>query len=105
MCGNYWIPFREKLIDKYKQLMIEEALNNKYNVIVDDTNLNSKTIQNLEKIANKFNANIKYKEFIISYKEAVKRDQNRDLKIGEDAIRMFYRKYYSNMLQTELNEL
>lgn len=37
--------------------------------------------------------------------EAIKRDKNRDLQVGEDTIRMFYRKYYPEMLQTELDEL
>lgn len=41
----------------------------------------------------------------MSYNEAVKRDKNRDLQVGEDTIRMFYRKYYPNVLKEELNEL
>ena len=85
--------------------MIEEALTNGYNVVIDATNLNPKTKAKWEEIASKFNANIQYKEIVIPYYEAIKRDKNRDLQVGEDTIRMFYRKYYPEMLQTELNEL
>lgn len=105
MCGNYWIPSREKLINIYEQLMVEEALNKGYDVVVDSTNLNPKTKSKWEEIASKFNAKLKYKEFLIPYKEAIKRDKNRELQVGEDTIRMFYRKYYPNLLSQELNEI
>lgn len=105
MCGDYWVPSREKLISIYEKLMIEEALTNGYNVVIDATNLNPKTKAKWEEIASKFNANIQYKEIVIPYYEAIKRDKNRDLQVGEDTIRMFYRKYYPEMLQTELDEL
>lgn len=85
--------------------MIKEALSNNYNVIIDATNLNPKTRAKWEGIASNFDADVKYKEILVPYKEAVKRDKNRDLQVGEDTIRMFYRKYYPDMLKEELNEL
>lgn len=79
--------------------MIKEALSNGYNVIIDSTNLNHKTKAKWEKLAANF------KEFIIPYKEAIKRDKHRNLQIGEDTIRMFYRKYYPDLLSQELDEI
>lgn len=105
MCGNYWVPSREKLITIYEDTMVKEALSNNYNVIIDATNLNPKTKAKWEEMASNFDAEIKYKEILVSYNEAIKRDKNRDLQVGEDTIRMFYRKYYPNMLKEELNEL
>lgn len=105
MCGNYWVPSREKLISIYEELMIKEALSNGYNVIIDSTNLNHKTKAKWEKLAANFNAKLEYKEFIIPYKEAIKRDKHRNLQIGEDTIRMFYRKYYPDLLSQELDEI
>lgn len=107
MCGDYWSPFREKseIITEYEELMVRQALKHNYNVIIDATNLNPKTQNKWKKIASEFNVNIDFKSFIVSYKEAVQRDKNRSLSIGEDTIRMFYRKYYPESLQTELNEL
>ena len=84
--------------------MIEEALTNGYNVVIDATNLNPKTKAKWEEIASKFDADLQYKEILIPYKEAVKRDKNRDLQVGEATIRMFYRKYYPELLAQELNE-
>lgn len=105
MCGDYWIPSREHLISIYEELMIRNALTNNYNVIVDATNLNLKTKHKWETIAKEYNAEIKYKEFIVPYHIAVERDKNRDLMVGEDTIRTFYRKYYPDLLSQELNEI
>lgn len=105
MCGNYWVPSREKLISIYEKLMIEEALANGYNVVIDATNLNPKTKDKWEALASKFDAELQYKEILVPYKEAVKRDKNRDLQVGEDTIRTFYRKYYPELLAQELDEI
>ena len=93
MCGDYCIPSREKLLNT-----LEET-------IIDATNLNPKTRAKWEEIASNFDANIEYKEIVIPYKEAVKRDKNRDLQVGEDTIRIFYRKYYPELLKQELDEI
>lgn len=105
MCGQYWVPSRENLINIYERAMVEEALANDYNVVIDATNLNPKTQAKWKSIAQAFGATLKYKEFIIPYKEAVKRDNNRELKVGEDTIRHFYRRYYPELLSEELNEI
>ena len=98
MCGDYWVPSREYLISIYEELMIKNALANNYNVIIDATNLNPKTKNKWENIAKEYNAEVEYKEFIVPYKTAIERDKNRLLKVGEDTIRMFYKKYYKHLL-------
>lgn len=105
MCGKYWVPSREDLISKYEESMINIALAHNYNVIIDATNLNPKTLNKWKRIASNFVAKFETKEFFISFKEAVKRDKNRDLQVGEDTILGFYRKYYSEQLKQELDEL
>ena len=98
MCGDYWVPSREYLISIYEELMIKNALANNYNVIIDATNLNPKTKNKWENIAKEYNAEVEYKEFIVPYETAIERDKNRLLKVGEDTIRMFYKKYYKHLL-------
>lgn len=105
MCGKYWVPSREDLISKYEESMINIALAHNYNVIIDATNLNPKTLNKWRRIAYNFAAKFETKEFFISFKEAVKRDKNRDLQVGEDTILGFYRKYYPEQLKQELDEL
>lgn len=98
MCGDYWIPSREHLISIYEELMIRNALANNYNVIIDATNLNPKTKSKWENIAAEYNAEVEYKEFIVPYEIAVERDKNRQLKVGENTIHTFYKKYYKHLL-------
>ena len=105
MCGKYWVPSREDLISKYEESMINIALVHNYNVIIDATNLNPKTLNKWQRIAFNFAAKFETKEFFISFKEAVKRDKNRDLQVGEDVILGFYRRYYPERLKQELDEL
>ena len=105
MCGKYWVLSREDLISKYEESMINIALAHNYNVIIDATNLNPKTMSRWRGIAANFNVKLETKEFYIPFKEAVKRDKNRDLQVGEDVILGFYRRYYPERLKQELDEL
>ena len=105
MCGKYWVPSREDLISAYEESLISIALNRKYNVIIDATNLNHETISKWRRIASNFNAKLETKEFYVPFEEAVKRDKNRDLQVGEDVILGFYRRYYPERLKQELDEL
>ena len=105
MCGNYWGPSREKLINIYEEIMVSEALQNGYNVVIDATNLNPKTKTKWVSIALKFNVEVQYREFIVSYNEAIKRDKERDLQVGEETIRRFYRIYYPWLLQQDIDEI
>lgn len=98
MCGDYWVLTRESLINVYEETLIREALKKGYNVVIDSTNLNPKTITKWKNIALEFNCNLQFKEFIIPYNEAIKRDKSRNLIVGEDTIRSFYLKYYPGYL-------
>lgn len=75
MCGDYWVLTRESLINIYEETLVKEALNKGYNVIIDATNLNPKTITKWTKIASDFDCDLRFKEFIIPYMEAIKRDK------------------------------
>ena len=83
--GKYvYTPENEKMIvDKEKELIIS-ALSDGKNVIIDDTNLNPKTIQMWEELVKEFNkthdsihATIQYKEFYVSYETAITRSKAR----------------------------
>jgi len=93
MLGTYWVPDREPLVSEIEMFMIEEALNRKYDVIIDATNLNPKTIKKWNRIAKEWDAEITYKKFPIALEEAIERDKNRERTVGEDTIRYFYNKY------------
>lgn len=100
MCGSYWIPERESFITTIRNNFIHLAMINKKDIVIDDMNLNSKTIAHYEKVVNEHNTycdnkyTIEYKQFFdVSVEECVRRDSFRDNPVGEQVIRSTYKRY------------
>lgn len=55
-------------------------------IIVDDTNLNPKTITRWRELANKVDAKLEYMHMDTSIEECIKRDQEREKKVGRSVI-------------------
>lgn len=91
--GDYWIPEQEKFISELEVFHIRKALEYGLNVIIDATNLNPKTLKKWEDIVAELEVEIEYKEFKISYEEAVERDSKRSRPVGEKVIKTFFDKY------------
>lgn len=96
--GDYWIPEQENYISEVEEFQIKSALNNNLNVIIDATNLNPKTIEKWEKIAQEHSATLEYKLFEIPYKEALERDSKRAKPVGKKVIDRFYRMYCPHLM-------
>lgn len=97
MLGIYWIPKRENLVTIIEENMITAALSEGFNVIVDATNLNPKTIARWNELVAKFdNVEIETKEFKISLRKAIFRDWKRGLfggrSVGKKVVKRFYYK-------------
>lgn len=88
---------KEKLVEQIELISIGYAFNQKYNVIVDDTNLNPKKINKLKAIAKQYNADVDYKLISTDVEECIRRDALRERPVGEDVIRRFYEKYHENL--------
>lgn len=99
MRGEYWIPEQEGLITNFERCCIVSALQSGYNLVLDSTNLNQKTLKSLETLINmskkdaETNIEIEYKIFKIPLEEAIRRDKLRENGVGEKVIRDFYSKY------------
>lgn len=92
MRGIYWLPKMEGMITAWEDACICEALK-EYNVIVDATNLNPKTVAWLENIAKGFGAEIEAKVFDTPLDVCIMRDSCRDDYVGEKVIRDMSVKY------------
>lgn len=73
---------REKEVTKYQHSVIKHCIDNNKSIIISDTNLNSKTREDLKSVCNENNYKIEYKEFPISYEEAIERN----IKRGENSV-------------------
>lgn len=114
--GKYvYTPENEKkVVDKEKELILM-SLNEGENVIIDDTNLAQKTLDMWEDLVKEFNethdnihATIRYKEFYVSFEEAMKRSKARrdagGLYISHDQMLKFYKSYYPEAIHDELSD-
>lgn len=85
-------PKIEDLVTTLVNKTIEQSLAKKLNVIIDNTNVNVKYINGfIDKF--KYSADIDYRVFDISLKKAIERDNNREMKVGEDVIKRMYKQY------------
>ena len=105
MLGIYWVPSRENLINKIYDNFMNEAMLAGYDIVIDNMNLNKKTISEIEQYVIGFNEWIKlspldihyeieYKTFFgIPLETLIERDSKRENPVGEKAIRDIYNKY------------
>lgn len=97
--GKYWVPSRENLVTRVENKMIDIALAENYNVIIDAVNLNPKTIAKFDQYK-RVNVEVIYKHFETSFWKCIFRDWKRGLfggrKVGYKVIKSFYDRYYKN---------
>jgi predicted kinase len=85
-------PKVEDLITTLVNQAITKTLTRKLNVIVDATNVREKYINEFIDTF-KYMADIDYRVFDISLDKAIERDNNRQMKVGEEVIKRMYNNY------------
>ena len=95
MLGKYWVPSREKLVQHIQEEALIEALNREFDVVIDNTNLNNKVLDQFNRLIRTFeDYEIEYKDFFDTpLSVCIERDKNRDLQVTEKVIRSFYNNY------------
>ena len=95
MLGKYWVPSREKLVQEIQFDAIVEALCREFDVVIDNTNLNKKVLDQFNRLIKTFeDYEIEYKDFFDTpLSVCIERDKNRDLQVTEIVIRSFYNNY------------
>lgn len=105
--GGEFSKSREKAVFKLEDQRIIEALHNGKNVVVDDTNLNSRHIDRIKTdIADSgVKAEIEWKEFIVTLPELIERDKKRgEASVGAGVIRRMWRQYYAPLIYSDNTE-
>ena len=103
MRGDYWVPNQESLITEMEDYCFTAALIRGFNVILDSTNLNPKTIAKFERIIETRNKQleneggekyeIEYKIFNTPLNVCIERDSKRERPVGKGIITSFYNRY------------
>ena len=106
MFGVYWIPSREPLLTEVTRRAVEEAMSRGYDIVIDNMNLNPKTIKYWEQFVHTNNLDpdsysyeIEFKDFFIPLEECIKNDAKRANPMGEKVIRDTWRRY-KHFIQT-----
>lgn len=98
MLGKYWVPEREKLVKVIQDNAIARAIQYGFDIIIDNTNLNPKTLEQLTKLITECGLHvtnlIEYKDFFDTpLSTCIERDKNRELQVTEKVIRGFFERY------------
>lgn len=95
MLGKYWVPSREKLVQEIQFDAIVESLCRKFDVVIDNTNLDKKVLEEFDRLIKTFeDYKIEYKDFFDTpLSVCIERDKNRDVQVTEKVIRNFYNNY------------
>lgn len=107
MLGDYWVPPRESLINRIFDSFLNHAMLNKYDIVIDNMNLNKKDVADIINYVQEFNKwvslskdpyeyKIEMKDFFdVSLKTCIERDSKRPNPLGEKVITGIYNKYKS----------
>lgn len=95
MLGKYWVPSREKLVQEIQFDAIVESLCRKFDVVIDNTNLDKKVLEKFDRLIKTFeDYEIEYKDFFDTpLSVCIERDKTRDVQVTEKVIRNFYNNY------------
>lgn len=103
--GVYWVPSREKLINSIKDDFAKNAIKYKYDIIVDNMNLNPKEDAYWQKIADDNDYDIEREYFLTPLKECIRRDSLRENPIGAKIIRATYAHYHKFLESKRFQEI
>lgn len=106
MLGEYWVPSREGIVSSLKKEFVYSSMMLRYDIIIDNMNLNPKEVEFFENIVENWNNpkgvlsdvvresyTIEFKDFFIPLQECIDRDSKRLNPTGEEVIRKTYEKY------------
>lgn len=103
MLGKYWVPSREKLVKCLYDRFLLDSMAHKYDIVIDNMNLNPKTVSEIESEIDLFNKGIRglygwkyeieFKDFKTPLGVCIERDSKRENPIGAGIITSTYNRY------------
>lgn len=103
MLGKYWVPSREKLVKYLYDRFLLDSMAHKYDIVIDNMNLNPKTVSEIESEVDLFNRGVRgqyeweyeieFKDFKTPLDVCIERDSKRENPIGAGVITATYNRY------------
>lgn len=111
MLGVYWVPSREHMLKAMENSFLLEAMIKNYDIVIDNMNLNPKTIakyEGLVKVWNEAHTN-KYEVekilFDTPVEECIRRDSLRNNPIGEVVIKRTWNTYRNYIISESIKKM
>ena len=111
MLGVYWVPSREHMLKVMENSFLLEAMLKGYDIIIDNMNLNPKTVAKYEGIIKSWNdaQSNKYEMekilFDTPVDECIRRDSLRNNPIGEVVIKRTWNTYRNYIIQESIKKM
>lgn len=102
MMGEYWVPSREGMLKAMEEAFLTKAAQKGYDIIIDNMNLNPKTIAYYEEWATQNNYEVQKVLFDTSVDECIRRDHLRENPIGEVIIKRTWNTYRNYIIQESI---
>ena len=105
MMGEYWVPSREKMLKDMEQAFLKKAVLSGYDIVIDNMNLNPKTIAYYEDWAKQYNYEFERVLFDTPVEECIKRDKSRPNPIGEVVIKRTWNTYRNYIICESIKKM
>lgn len=83
----------EFAVTKMQESLLRAGMKNGYDIVLDNTSLYNKHVKDVLKIARDFFYEVEYKDFEVTMEEAIARDSKRERQVGEEVIKMFFKRH------------
>jgi len=101
--NSRWSKANEQFVLRIRDIIIQEAIDNGQNIIVDDTNLAPKHIERIKEIAKmaSFKTTVEINDSFLSIpmEECIERDLKRPNSVGEKVIRNMYNQFIKPQIE------
>lgn len=105
MLGEYWVPNREGMLKVIEEAFLLKAVQKGYDIVIDNMNLNPKTIAKYEEWATQNNYEIQKILFDTPVDECIRRDRLRDNPIGEVVIKRTWNTYRNYIICESIKKM
>lgn len=105
MMGTYWVPNREGMLKVIEDAFLTKAVQKGYDIVIDNMNLNPKTIARYEEWAKQNNYELERILFDTPVEECIRRDKNRPEPIGEMVIKRTWNTYRNYIIQESIKKM
>ena len=83
----------ESIVTRIHNAALQQLMYEGRDIVVDNTNLYKSNVSYLKKVAREKGYVVEFRDFIVTYEEALQRDRGRARPVGDDIVFSFFKRY------------